>query len=76
MEFEKLLKQYEKGVITFNKFVEKEDHEMAHRYEEELYTKFIKDINSNKFKSMEEIKIVSSFLKKKVMNKKFKRWYS
>jgi hypothetical protein len=76
MEFEKLLKQYEKGVITFNKFVEKEDHEMAHRYEKELYTKFIKDINSNKFKSMEEIKIVSSFLKKKVMNKKFKRWYS
>jgi hypothetical protein len=76
MQFEKLLKQYEKLLVKFNKSVDKNDNEIAHLQQDELYEKFIKEISENKFKSIEEISTISSLLKNNFDSKKFDKWYS
>ena len=76
MEFEKLLKQYEKLLVKFNKSVDKNVNEIAHLQQDELYEKFIKEISDNKFKSIEEISTISSLLKNNFDSKKFDKWYS
>lgn len=76
MEFEKLLKQYEKLLVKFNKSVDKNANEIAHLQQDELYEKFIKEISDNKFKSIEEISIIASLLKNNFDSKKFDKWYS
>ena len=76
MQFEKLLKQYEKLLVKFNKSVDKNDNEIAHLQQDEIYEKFIKEISDNKFKSIEEISTISSLLKNNFDSKKFDKWYS
>ena len=76
MEFERILKQYEKLLVKFNKSVDKNDNEIAHLQQDELYEKFIKEISDNKFKSIEEISIIASLLKNNFDSKKFDKWYS
>ena len=76
MQFEKLLKQYEKLLVKFNKSVDKNDNEIAHLQQDEIYEKFIKEISDNKFKSIEEISIIASLLKNNFDSKKFDKWYS
>ena len=76
MEFEKLLKQYEKLLEKFSKSVDNNANEIAHLQQDELYEKFIKEISDNKFKSIEEISIIASLLKNNFDSKKFDKWYS
>ena len=44
--------------------------------QDEIYRKFIKDICSNKFKSMNEIKKIALLLKEEVVKLDIDRWYS
>jgi len=76
MEFERILKQYEKLLEKFSKSVDKNANEIAHLQQDELYEKFIKEISDNKFKSIEEISIIASLLKNYFDSKKFDKWYS
>ena len=59
-----------------NELDEKRDFEVSHGIQDEMYEKFIKDIENNKFNSIEEIKTIAKLLKKKVVSIKKVRWYA
>jgi hypothetical protein len=77
MELEHMKKiklQYMKKINIFLEL--NDDNEDGHMEQDEIYRKFIKDICSNKFKSMNEIKKIALLLKEEVVKLDIDRWYS
>ena len=54
------------------------DIESAHIHQDKVYRLFIKDIDSNKFKSIDDIKYVAKIIKRDIVkyDKESNRWYS
>ena len=55
---------------------ENKDNEAGHILQDKIYRKFIKDICSNKFKNLKDIKKIAKELNNKVVKHDKDRWYS
>jgi hypothetical protein len=90
-QYEKRLERAKKIKLQYEKKIELEyqymkeigelvgfiyDNENAHMVQDKIYREFIKDICSNKFKSMDEIKKIALLLKEEVVKRDIGRWYS
>jgi hypothetical protein len=71
---EKLLKKYNTLIKKLNDV--NDDNESGHMFQDEIYRKFIKDISTNKFDKIEDIKEIAKLLNKHVISKDVDRWYS
>ena len=54
----------------------KDDNEASHVTQDYLYRKFIKDVASNKFKTIEEVIEMAKLMKKNVVKLDTNRWYA
>jgi hypothetical protein len=61
---------------TFKKSEDKKWKEDAHIVQDEIYRKFIMDIDSGKLDSLDKIRFMSSVLKQKVVAYDNDRWYA
>jgi len=71
---EKILKKYNTLIKKLNEV--NDDNEAGHMFQDEIYRKFIKDISTNKFDKIEDIKEIAKLLNKNVISKDVDRWYS
>jgi len=53
-----------------------DDNEASHIFQDKIYRKFIRDINSDRFNSIKEIKYISSLMIKNVIKYDKNRWYA
>jgi hypothetical protein len=53
-----------------------DDNENSHILQDKIYRKFIKDITTNKFNNLEDIKKVANAINKNVVKKDKGRWYA
>jgi hypothetical protein len=76
MSIDKYIKSYEKIIEQFLQVQHSKDNEGAHIIQDKIYKKFIKDVSSNKFKSIEEAMTISKKINKSVIKYDKDRWYS
>ena len=70
----KLEKDYNLLFIELQKH--KDDNEAAHGIQDDLYRKFIKDIRTKKFLTLQDIKKLANDMNKNVVKYDKNRWYA
>jgi len=73
---DKLEKDYNRLFIQLRKEDKKDDNEGAHGTQDEIYRKFIKDIRTKKFLTLQDIKKLANDINKKVVKYDKNRWYA
>lgn len=71
-----LKREYETLIKKFDRYQNKGDNEMSHTIQDEIYRKFIKDIESGNLGSIEAAKMISSLIVNKVIVYDKNRWYA
>ena len=72
----KLEKDYNSLFIKLHNDNKKDDNEGAHATQDELYRKFIKDIRTKKFLTLQDIKKLANDMNKNVVKYDKNRWYA
>lgn len=70
----KLDKKYNLLFIKFEQI--NNDNEKSHILQDKIYRTFIKDISTNKFKTLEHIKQIGKYINKYIVKYDSNRWYA
>lgn len=73
---DKLEKDYNRLFIQLRKEDKNDDNEAAHGTQDDIYRKFIKDIRTKKFLTLQDIKKLANDINKKVVKYDKGRWYA
>lgn len=66
--------KYNKLFIKFDKI--NNDNEKSHILQDKIYRTVIKDISTNKFKTLEHIKHIGKYINKYIVKYDYNRWYA
>ena len=69
-------KKYNQLITKMNKKHDEHDTEIYHKLRDEIYEKFIKDINSGKIKNIKDAKAISKKIKEEILDKNYGVWFS
>ena len=69
-------KSYERKIKKFEKYEKQGCNETSHIIQDEIYRKFIKDIQNKKINNMDEVYFVSKLILDKVIIYDKNRWYA
>ncbi len=73
MNMDELIKYYEQRITLLQS---DDDNETSHILQDHIYQQFIEDIANNKFKNIEDVKIISIKLMNGVVEHDHGRWYA
>lgn len=68
--------EYDKHIEKFQKHQNRGDNEMSHIIQDEIYRKFIKDIECGKLNNIEAMQMISGLIAQKVIAHDKGRWYA
>lgn len=71
-----MINEYKKLIKEFKELVLKKDIEGYHGFRDSIYEQFIDDISNHKIKTKKEIEVIAKLLKKELVDKDLKLWFS